>query len=122
MTSIPGGAVQWTNARVFEEDGEFMLTVPAFIDERAPELVATALEVRLRRKLGHAVSVEVDAGTPGAILIKLKEPLPDPGVISKAVRDAIDEAYSQASEVGARAREYEQQVRGLENSFPPSGQ
>ena len=110
--------MQWKNAEVFSGNDTFVVRVPAFIDDRAADLVASALSQRLTRELRHSVAVEVEGGNPGSIAISLEQPPPMPDLLAKEARAAMDEAYAQAAEAHAEARKYEQQLRTLENSFP----
>jgi len=59
---------------------------------------------------------------PGWITVgPLKEPLPNPGIFSKEFLDGIDHAYELAEEIEEKAKTYEAQVRGLDNSTPSGG-
>src|ERR1700726_1576870 len=105
MAQLHGGGVQWKNAEVMRDGDRLVLRVPAYIDQRATEHIEAGLTRRLREELRYAVTAGVTPGNPGAITIAgLKEPGPNPGFLSKAARDAIDEAYALAGEDDAAAR------------------
>jgi hypothetical protein len=121
MSDLRGGTVQWKNAAVFVSaaDGTASVEVPAYIDERAVSPIIDGLRERLVAELRYIVAVAVTGGNPGMVAIAgLKEPFPNPGVLSKAVRDAIDDGYEKTSQAQATAEEYADRVRGLDNSQP----
>lgn len=119
MSDLEGGTVQWKNAAVYVSpaDGTASLEVPAYIDERAVSPIIDGLKEHLVTELRYMVAVAVTGGNPGLVAIAgLKEPFPNPGVLAKAVRTAIDDGYEKTSQAQATAEAYGEQVRSLDNS------
>lgn len=121
MSDLRGGTVHWKNAAVFVSpaDGTASVEVPVYIDERAVSPIIDGLKEHLVTELRYMVAVAVTGGNPGMVAIAgLKEPFPNPGVLAKAVRTAIDDGYEKTSQAQATAEAYGEQVRSLDNSQP----
>ena len=118
------GLVHWSSAAVRWDGDSFQLEMSTAIEGGAADWLDLNLRDLLSREIG-AVDVSVvpavRASPPtsgfadfGSIRIgRLREPLPNPGVLHRVMANAVAEAYSAFERATAAARPWVEQIRGL---------